>query len=136
MLTDVVVEFQWYRPGVDVSDTPIPELAVGEPTLPPGPLSCDEYSSNYDLPFWPCSSGFTVGFIQQQLASIGYNITRDDNYGPSTVAAVAAFQTDNGLIPDGIVGARTWSLLMVDAGLPGNDLDSNGYLTPDELIFD
>jgi Putative peptidoglycan binding domain len=135
-LTDVVVELQRYRPGVDTSDTPIPGPLIGEPTQPPDPVTCDVYSQNYDLPFWPCSSGFTVGFIQQQLESLGYDVTRDDNYGPGTVAAVVAFQVDNGLIPDGIVGARTWWLLMQDAGLAGNDLDSNGYLTPDELYFD
>jgi hypothetical protein len=136
-LTDVVVELQRYRPSVDKSDTPIPDPdTTRTPTTPPAPVACEVYTPNYDLPFWPCSSGFTVGYIQQQLESIGYNVTRDDNYGSGTMAAVVAFQIDNGLIPDGIVGARTWWLLMKDVGLPGDDLDGNGYLTPDELIFD
>jgi peptidoglycan hydrolase-like protein with peptidoglycan-binding domain len=30
-----------------------------------------------------------------------------------TEAAVRAFQRDNGLVPDGIVGPRTWATLMI-----------------------
>ena len=34
------------------------------------------------------------------------------NYGPKTEDAVKAFQTKNGLTPDGIVGNTTWNKIM------------------------
>jgi len=35
----------------------------------------------------------------------------DRAFGPQTEAAVRAFQRDNGLVEDGIVGAKTWAAL-------------------------
>lgn len=136
ILTDVVVEVQRYEPGVDVSDESVPEFVPGAPTKSATAVDCDTYQTQYDLPFRSCSTGFTVGHIQSRLGALGYAVERDDHYGPSTMEAVVEFQLEQGLIADGIVGARTWWLLMGDAGLPGHDLDGNGYLTPDELVFD
>lgn len=39
-------------------------------------------------------------------------ITADGNFGPKTDLAVKQFQKLNGLTPDGIVGQRTWQLLL------------------------
>lgn len=50
--------------------------------------------------------------LQAQLAMLGYTLgKRDGIMGARTVAAVVAFQTDNGLVADGIVGDRTWAAL-------------------------
>ena len=36
----------------------------------------------------------------------------DGKYGPNTEAAVRRFQRENDLVPDGIVGPKTWSFIL------------------------
>ncbi|MCQ2555968.1 MAG: peptidoglycan-binding protein, partial [Clostridia bacterium] len=58
-----------------------------------------------------------VLFLQRLLLSYLYPITSLDGvFGAETLAAVKAFQTENGLIADGIVGPRTWNALLNTAG--------------------
>ena len=58
------------------------------------------------------SRGAWVLDLQDQLAGLGYTLGRkDEKFGPRTLAAVVAFQTENGLTADGIVGDRTWQAL-------------------------
>lgn len=38
-------------------------------------------------------------------------ITADGNFGPNTEAAVRRFQRDKGMVPDGIVGPKTWQAI-------------------------
>lgn len=57
------------------------------------------------------STGPNVKLIQSLLARIGYDPGPvDEVFGQHTLAAVVAFQRDNGLVPDGIVGPATWSV--------------------------
>ncbi len=57
------------------------------------------------------SRGPNVKLIQSLLNRIGYNAGPVDGiFGPRTQQAVIAFQRDNGLTPDGIVGPATWSV--------------------------
>ena len=50
--------------------------------------------------------------LQRILLSIGYNPGPIDGiFGPLTQMAVIQFQMDNGLVPDGIVGPRTYEIL-------------------------
>ncbi len=51
-------------------------------------------------------SGPFVAQIQLKLGVVG-----PDQFGPKTEAALRAFQRDHGLVPDGIVGPKTWILL-------------------------
>jgi len=53
--------------------------------------------------------------VQYLLNARGYHITVDGQIGPETTGAITAFQTDNGLTPDGVVGNQTWPLLVVEA---------------------
>lgn len=55
--------------------------------------------------------------IQQALKSAGYyQGTLDGKIGPATRDAIRAFQRDNGLTADGIVGRGTWEKLKSFAG--------------------
>lgn len=57
------------------------------------------------------STGPNVKLIQSLLNKIGYNAGAvDGGYGTQTQQAVIAFQRNNGLYPDGVVGPATWAL--------------------------
>ena len=53
------------------------------------------------------SKGSGVMWLQSQLNRIGFGLKVDGIFGALTDAAVRAFQTERGLVPDGIVGKLT-----------------------------
>lgn len=58
------------------------------------------------------SRGPDVRLVQSLLNRIGYNAGAVDGiFGRQTVLAVTAFQRNNGLAADGVVGPATWSVL-------------------------
>lgn len=58
-----------------------------------------------------------VMYLQRLLLSFLYPITSLDGiFGPNTERAVKAFQTENGLVADGIVGRNTWQKLLSSTG--------------------
>lgn len=60
-----------------------------------------------------------VLFLQELLLSYLYPITDLDGiFGPETERAVRAFQSENGLSVDGIVGRNTWQTLFSSNGRP------------------
>lgn len=63
------------------------------------------------------STGEYVKVLQEQLKNLGfYNGVVDGNFGAGTKAAVIAFQQSKGLFADGVVGAKTWESINIDAG--------------------
>jgi Putative peptidoglycan binding domain len=64
------------------------------------------------------AAGDIVVWAQEHLVSAGFPGTIDGGYGNNTVAAVEAFQTAHGLIPDGILGPATWQALLRFAPAP------------------
>ena len=54
-----------------------------------------------------CSKGESVKWLQWQLNKNGANLAIDGCFGKHTKLAVLLYQKDNGLVVDGIVGART-----------------------------
>ena len=56
--------------------------------------------------------GSDVAEIQGQLASLGYDVAADGDFGPATAEAVKAFQISHGLDADGLVGPSTYSALL------------------------
>lgn len=65
------------------------------------------------------SRASAVMYLQRLLLSYLYPITSLDGvFGAETERAVKAFQTENGLTADGIVGGATWRALFNSAGRP------------------
>lgn len=60
----------------------------------------------------PGDHGAAVTALQQRLTTNGYRTAADGWYGPTTEAAVRAFQRVHGLVVDGIAGARTCAALI------------------------
>ena len=61
------------------------------------------------------SKGEYVTLLQTKLANLGYSLGKsgiDGDFGSATLAAVKAFQKDRGLTTDGVVGKKTWEVLM------------------------
>lgn len=56
--------------------------------------------------------GSDVAEIQGQLASLGYDVAADGDFGPATAEAVKAFQISRGLDADGLVGPSTYLALL------------------------
>lgn len=56
--------------------------------------------------------GSDVAEIQGQLASLGYDVAADGDFGPATAEAVKAFQVSRGLDADGLVGPSTYTALL------------------------
>ena len=64
------------------------------------------------------SNGDAVGELQRLLQKLGFLVAVDNDFGPGTEVAVAAFQKQQRLDPvDGIVGDDTWTAL--DIALQG-----------------
>ena len=62
------------------------------------------------------SYGAEVKYLQRKLYSKLYNVGAIDGiFGNQTLDAVTAFQQENGLTPDGIVGPNTWAAIMNNA---------------------
>jgi zinc D-Ala-D-Ala carboxypeptidase len=67
--------------------------------------------------FWPLqqngSTGESVRTVQYLLNAQGATLTVDGVFGPHTGAAAVVFQSDHGLVADGVVGDQTWPALIV-----------------------
>jgi hypothetical protein len=57
------------------------------------------------------SRGEDVKYLQELLLSLGYELVADGCFGARTEALVKSFQSENSLLSDGIVGAKTWDVL-------------------------
>ncbi|MGH9873741.1 MAG: peptidoglycan recognition protein family protein [Pyrinomonadaceae bacterium] len=72
--------------------------AAEPPAVPGGPLGRPTLRRN--------AKGDLVKQIQAKLG-----VEQVGNFGPKTEAAVRAFQRSQGMVPDGIVGPKTWAAL-------------------------
>jgi peptidoglycan hydrolase-like protein with peptidoglycan-binding domain len=129
---NIAMPVEWY---LDHSGSSILR-PVPPPPPPPvvDPLSCDAYSFNDQYPIRRCDEGYAVLQIQYLLVGFGYTVDADGYFGPGTEQAVRDFQRNAGLEVDGLVGPHTWSTL--GGQQPGWDLDSNGIIDPDEVVWD
>jgi peptidoglycan hydrolase-like protein with peptidoglycan-binding domain len=65
--------------------------------------------------------GNLVDLIQTKIG-----VPTTGRFDAGTEAAVRQFQRDNGLVPDGIVGPRTWATLMVTPRTDSNKQSQGG----------
>ena len=84
----------------------------GSPTAIPDPLTepwveAKGEPSMLEVTF----RGAAVGRLQRLLGEAGYILKEDGLFGQATLAAVKAFQADNDLAVDGIVGPKTSTAL-------------------------
>lgn len=66
------------------------------------------------------SRGEYVTLLQTKLVQLGYSLApygADGSFGNKTAEALKAFQSDNGLVADGVCGPMTWDAL--DKAVPG-----------------
>ncbi len=75
------------------------------------------------------SSGPDVAELQQHLRALGFDA--DGEFGAATEAAVIAYQTSRGLLPDGLVGPVTMRAIRENATPAPIDADA-----PEALIVD
>ncbi|MDR7128306.1 hypothetical protein J2X69_000634 [Algoriphagus sp. 4150] len=78
------------------------------------------------------SRGSSVSFLQELLGKIGYDIPTSGYFGLQTDTAVKDFQGKNQLVVDGVVGIKTWTLL-IDKTKPA-DVFGDVFLGEHDLI--
>jgi len=70
---------------------------------------------------------------QSMLSGLGYVLAVDGKFDTKTQAAVMAFQWENQLVVDGIIGEKTWKLLTL-MGSHFLDQSSSRYLAESDLV--
>ncbi|HWQ43996.1 MAG TPA: peptidoglycan-binding protein [Desulfosporosinus sp.] len=75
-------------------------------------VNCNTSPVNHCPVLVESNSGPAVVNLQRLLKTNGFNTgTIDGIFGPMTKAAVLSFQKSRKLVPDGIVGIKTWTAL-------------------------
>ena len=94
---------QWLFSGNALSAS---ATATPKPAATPTPAPTAVPNTNTTLQIG--SSGAEVNLLQARLTMLKFfNDTIDGKFGTKTAAAVSAFQSQNGLTPDGIAGPKT-----------------------------
>jgi hypothetical protein len=97
------------RPDARDDLSPWPWSPQGAMVAPAGPAGAiPPYPGT---PLREGSRGPDVGTLQRRLRSLGCDIVADGIFGARTHQAVAGFQTQHQLTPDGVVGPLTWATL-------------------------
>jgi hypothetical protein len=97
--------------------TPAPATKSPAPAAPAAPATTVLPGSVLSYPAGYLSiaySGYVradTKAVQIRLNTLGYPLVVDGDFGPRTSAAVKAFQSAHGLVPDGIVGPLTYKAL-------------------------
>lgn len=80
--------------------------------------------------------GNDVLLLQRKLVSAGFRQVGepDGKFGSATESAVVAFQQENGLTIDGVVGEQTWNTLLKKSGEPAQEQNLETFM-PRLLTF-
>jgi lysozyme len=107
----------WNRLGDDVS---IPSLTVaanpaGPASLHPLPTNAREWPGRLFVhPSKPLVEGDDVRKWQARMFELGWDVDEDGKYGPRSRHACISLQRSLGLVPDGVVGEKTWQATFAD----------------------
>ncbi|WFA08341.1 LysM peptidoglycan-binding domain-containing protein [Tissierella sp. Yu-01] len=86
-------------------------VPTGSTPTPPPSTSCPLLRQG--------NTGADVRDLQTRLRNVGFDPGPIDGiFGPTTHAAVIAFQRSRGLVPDGLVGVLTWTALGKNCSQP------------------
>lgn len=81
-------------------------------------LDFEALNKDYEKVLSRGSTGAIVKDVQNRLTELGYYTGPvSGNYMNQTIAAVKAFQKNNGLTVDGVTGQDTWNVLFNDSGV-------------------
>ena len=146
--TEMRCEGCW-KPYVGPVSRRLSEMFEGYPALRDGNYNhgeACEFEFQTDFPFHYCDDGPFIEYIQSRLSELGYPNdelyypTEDDGFGVfgfKTWLAVMQFQIDKQIESEmGWVDKVTWRELFAGIKLPGNDLDNDGMISPNEIPFD
>lgn len=78
------------------------------------------------------SRGSSVAYLQELLGQLGYSIPTTGYFGKTTHATVKDFQIKNGLVVDGLVGIKTWTVLLTKTG--ANQALGGKFLSEQDLV--
>lgn len=95
--------------------------------------TCANFNYTETLPLAVCTEGLGVSYTQGALLNFGFEIDMDGYFGPGTRLAVQLFQRQKGIRASGVVDIATWRSLFEGVLLPGNDLNGDGLITPNEM---
>jgi hypothetical protein len=98
--------YRWVQAGAPRPGSPAPGPTPPAPSPAPTP--------NHPFPgvfVARGAKGDIVKTIQARLLARGWSIKVDSDFGPATDRVIRQFQSEKGLVSDGIVGPKTWAAL-------------------------
>jgi peptidoglycan hydrolase-like protein with peptidoglycan-binding domain len=111
----------------DAAPTPIP--ATQEPTATPAPTQTPA-GTTLSRTLRKGYKGEDVKLVQQLLTNLKYYAGSISGvYDNATIAAVRAFQANNGLTSDGLAGAKTYAVLQSGSARAADQLPPPSYKT-------
>jgi lysozyme len=93
------------------SEQDLQELCIGAspvPAQPPVPAVTTFPGVSFVWPRSPAVEGVAVQAFQERLRALGFALDADGVFGPQSKRVTMAFQREQGLAVDGIVGKKTW----------------------------
>jgi peptidoglycan hydrolase-like protein with peptidoglycan-binding domain len=117
-----------YEPEADQTGTAVQMLRVPFPGTRVLSRVVETSASTTREVAWNRSRGFDTDTIKHIQRVIG--IPDDGIIGPATVAAVRAWQAENGLVADGLLGSNTLAAMDVGGGTPASEPTSPEAPTP------
>ena len=125
-----------YRKVLDLSITGMPADATGWKSLDEsddGTLTADEFhsssSANGGEKLRLGDKGMAVELLQRRLDKLGYHVGKiDAHFGKRTRASVLAFQADNHLVSDAVVGRATYEAFADAEAREIGDKRSNAHI--------